>query len=130
MPSSRICSIPDPTLPRQSGRLHNCNRCWQLTIQIYFKNQTPAPGAEPFVPGRLPLSTVLGLVTDSFTSATERHIEVGDALEMFVVMNKGRTTDDLLGAELPEGMKVEELPLLGEETGMRSFLVSRPLKRD
>ena len=49
---------------------------------------------------------------------------------MFVVMNKGRTTDDLLGAELPEGMKVEELPLLGEETGMRSFLVSRPLKRD
>lgn len=98
--------------------------------QIYFKNQVPEPGAAPFIPGNLPLSTVLGLVVDSFTSATERHIEVGDGLEVFVVMNKGRTTDDLLGeGQLAEGMEIEELGALGEG-GERTFLVKRALKRD
>lgn len=33
------------------------------------------------------LPQVLSIVMDSFTSATERHIEVGDGLEMFVVRN-------------------------------------------
>jgi hypothetical protein len=42
--------------------------------QIYFKNQTPAPGKVH--PTHLPLHEVLALVIDSFTSATERHIEV------------------------------------------------------
>lgn len=37
----------------------------------------------------IPLETVLGLVTDAFTGATERHIEVGDGLEMFVI-EKGK----------------------------------------
>jgi hypothetical protein len=101
-----------------------------LTPQIYFKNQVPEPGAAPFIPGNLPLSTVLGLVVDSFTSATERHIEVGDGLEVFVVMNKGRTTDDLLGeGQLAEGMEIEELGALGDG-GERTFLVKRALKRD
>lgn len=43
--------------------------------QIYFKNQQPIPGGPPH-PVHLPLSRVIALVTDSFTSATERHIEV------------------------------------------------------
>jgi len=46
-----------------------------IFCQIYFKNQTPTPGTS--FPKHLPLSTVLPLVIDSFTSATERHIEVG-----------------------------------------------------
>ena len=37
------------------------------------------------IPGTMELPEVLRIVTDSFTSATERHIEVGDGLEMFVV---------------------------------------------
>lgn len=85
----------------------------------------------PRIPGNLPLSTVLDIVIDSFTSATERHIEVGDGLEMYVVMNKGRTTDDLVGKDvLVAGTEVEELGALGEGEGERTFLVSRALKRD
>lgn len=42
--------------------------------QIYFKNQQAAPGQSH--PLHLPLSDVLSIVIDSFTGATERHIEV------------------------------------------------------
>ncbi|WVF65370.1 hypothetical protein IAT40_000097 [Kwoniella sp. CBS 6097] len=102
-----------------------------LDNQIYFKNQTAEEGAEPFIPGNLPLSTVLSLVVDSFTSATERHIEVGDGMEIYVVMNKGRTTDDLLDKKkLAPGLEVEELGALGEGGGERTFLVRATLKRD
>ena len=45
-----------------------------LDNQIYFKNQTPAEGIA--FPVYLPLQEVLALVIDSFTGATERHIEV------------------------------------------------------
>jgi 20S proteasome subunit beta 6 len=101
------------------------------SAQIYFKNQQPAPGAAPFIPGNLPLSTVLSIVIDSFTSATERHIEVGDGMEVYVVMKKGRTTDDLLGDQsIAPGMEIEELGALGEGEGERTFLVRLPLKRD
>jgi hypothetical protein len=48
-------------------------RCRDGT-QIYFKNQTPAPGTAH--PVHLALEDVLALVIDSFTGATERHIEV------------------------------------------------------
>lgn len=44
-------------------------------MQVYFKNQLPAPGTSH--PAHLPLPAILALVIDSFTSATERHIEVG-----------------------------------------------------
>ncbi|KAL7421045.1 Proteasome subunit beta type-6 [Cryptotrichosporon argae] len=102
-----------------------------LDNQIYFRNQTPAPGQPAPIPGNLPLSTVLAIVIDSFTSATERHIEVGDGLEMYVVMAKDRTTDDLLGAGvLPDGMTVEELGPIGAGGAERTFLLRRPLKRD
>jgi 20S proteasome subunit beta 6 len=52
-------------------------------------------------------------------------------LEIFVVMNAERTTDDLLGeGKLPTGMTVDELTPLGEGGGERTFLVKRALKRD
>ena len=49
------------------------------TLQIYFKNQQPPAGSSH--PVHLPLPDVLSIVIDSFTGATERHIEVGDGLE-------------------------------------------------
>ncbi|EJT51714.1 20S proteasome beta-type subunit, Pre7p [Trichosporon asahii var. asahii CBS 2479] len=103
-----------------------------LDNQIYFRNQTFPPGVPRPIPGNLPLGTVISIVLDSFTSATERHIEVGDSLEMYIVMNKGRKTDDLLGGEfkLPEGVEINEVPPLGDGRGERTFLLVAPLKRD
>jgi len=46
-------------------------------------------------------------------------------------MDKGRDANDLLAeGSLVEGVKVEELGTLGEGEGQRTFLLSRPLKRD
>ncbi|KAI5477280.1 hypothetical protein MNV49_006577 [Pseudohyphozyma bogoriensis] len=59
-----------------------------LDNMVYSKNQTQDPSKPPLAKGErpdLPLDTVLALVTDAFTGATERHIEVGDGLEMFVI---------------------------------------------
>jgi 20S proteasome subunit beta 6 len=62
-------------------------------VQVMGKNMSPelvavTPGA-PVLDGEgrsnLPLERVLAIVTDSFSSATERHIEIGDGLEMYVV---------------------------------------------
>ena len=47
-------------------------------LQIYFKNQVAPPGQGH--PLHLPLSDVLAIVIDSFTSATERHIEVSNLI--------------------------------------------------
>lgn len=103
-----------------------------LDNQIYFRNMTFPPNVPRPVPGNLPLGTVLSIVLDSFTSATERHIEVGDSLELYIVMNKGRKTDDLLGGEfkLPEGVEINEVPPVGDGKGERTFLLVAPLKRD
>lgn len=84
---------------------------------------------------------------DSFSSATERHIEVGDYLEGYVILSPGRASDDLVGesvkGQLPEGMTVEEqdgedLDVQSSATvggaawgkGCRVFLVRKELKRD
>ncbi|KAJ3815066.1 nucleophile aminohydrolase [Lentinula lateritia] len=92
-----------------------------LDNQIYFKNQVPQPG-HPH-PQHLSLMTVIQLVIDSFTSATERHIEVGDGLEMFIVLAKG---SPLYGLENIDG--VQEMTVTNE--GERIFVVRRNLKRD
>ncbi|CUM62974.1 uncharacterized protein PRCAT00000534001 [Priceomyces carsonii] len=70
-----------------------------LDNQVNLKNQ--------YVPGSdgkkkkevryLELSEVLELVKDAFSSATERHIQVGDGLEIFIVTK--------------DGVKVEYFPL-------------------
>lgn len=93
-----------------------------LDNQIYFKNQTPAHGSSH--PTHLPLRHVLQLVIDSFTSATERHIEVGDGLEMYVVLARGRS---LQGLEGVTGM--QEVSTQGDG-GERVFVVRRDLKKD
>ncbi|EFP86392.2 20S proteasome subunit beta 6 [Puccinia graminis f. sp. tritici CRL 75-36-700-3] len=70
-----------------------------LDNQVGGKNMTrdpsgPAPPPEPvyaqgqsYTPPRsqLPLEKVQALVTDAFTGAAERHIEVGDGLEIFII---------------------------------------------
>ena len=45
-----------------------------IASQIYYRNQKPSSGAAQ--PVHLSLQKVLGLVIDSFTHATERHVEV------------------------------------------------------
>jgi len=92
-----------------------------LDNQIYFKNQTPAPGTSH--PTHLPLGEVLALVIDSFTGATERHIEVGDGLEIYVVLAKGRDARELEGL-----VGVHEETKIGD--GERIFVVRRELKKD
>jgi len=93
-----------------------------LDNQIYFKNQRPAPGIAH--PTHLPLPHVLALVTDSFTSATERHIEVGDGLEMYVVLARGRGTQGLEGIA-----GIQEISTSSSDAE-RVFVVRRDLKKD
>ena len=70
-----LCSPGNQTLLYWSSAAFGfCSHQTDLSLQIYFKNQTPAPGTS--FPKHLPLPTVLSLVIDSFTGATERHIEV------------------------------------------------------
>lgn len=89
--------------------------------QIYYKNQLAATGTAH--PAHLPLPSVLAIVIDSFTSATERHIEVGDGLEIFVVLARGRS---LQGLEGVKGMS----ELTTTDDGERVFVVRRELKKD
>jgi len=58
-----------------------------LDNQVNFKNQfiPSSHGEEPRVASPLSLEHVEKLVNDSFTSAVERHIEVGDGLQMMIV---------------------------------------------
>jgi 20S proteasome subunit beta 6 len=56
--------------------------------QVNFKNQYLASG-EPHPITKLPLERVIKLVKDAFASATERHIEVGDGLEIYIVDRDG-----------------------------------------
>lgn len=66
--------------------------------QIMFKNQTSTPEHKVPTPGQMTLPEVLNVVIDSFTSATERHIEVGDGLEVFVVRTPAAGTAQATGA--------------------------------
>lgn len=65
-----------------------------LDNQVNNKNQyNPGSGSglekEPKKPQLLPRDTVEELVRDAFTSAVERHIEVGDGLQMMVITKEG-----------------------------------------
>lgn len=65
-----------------------------LDNQVNFKNQyVPGSGEGLTLKERprepLPLETVVKLVKDAFTSATERHIEVGDGLQMILITREG-----------------------------------------
>jgi 20S proteasome subunit beta 6 len=65
-----------------------------LDNQVNFKNQyIPGSGEghalEPKNAEPLPKDTVKQLVRDAFTSAVERHIEVGDGLQMMIITREG-----------------------------------------
>ena len=65
-----------------------------LDNQVNFKNQyMPGSGEGHQLQQRgveaLDQETVVGLVKDAFSSATERHIEVGDGLQMMVITKDG-----------------------------------------
>ncbi|ODQ68630.1 beta 6 subunit of the 20S proteasome [Nadsonia fulvescens var. elongata DSM 6958] len=66
-----------------------------LDNQVNFKNQMdPATnGTEPHPITYLSLEEVLQLVKDAFSSATERHIQVGDGLEILIVTKDGVRTE-------------------------------------
>jgi len=93
-----------------------------LDNQIYFKNQTPASGTS--FPKHLSLTTVLSLVIDSFTGATERHIEVGDGLEIYVVLAKN--SNALQSLQSYRG--IQEVTTNAESE--RVFVIRRDLKKD
>jgi len=95
-----------------------------LDNQIYFKNQKAVSGPHPT---HLPLQRVIALVTDSFTSATERHIEVGDGLEIYVVMSKRMASSTNIDTLQALG-NVQEVT--GTADGERIFVVRRELKKD
>lgn len=87
-------------------------------FQVYFRNQQPEPGSEH--PKHLPMEHVLQLVIDAYTSATERHIEVGDGLEIYIVMTGEHAVEGLAGAT--------DITKAGD--AMRTFVVRRELKMD
>ena len=65
-----------------------------LDNQVNLKNQyIPGSGEghalEAQVPKPLPRADVEQLVRDAFTSAVERHIEVGDGLQMLICTKDG-----------------------------------------
>ncbi len=65
-----------------------------LDNQVNFKNQyVPGSGTghnlEPRKQIALPRSEVEDLVKDAFDSAVERHIEVGDGLQMMIITKDG-----------------------------------------
>ena len=65
-----------------------------LDNQVNLKNQyIPGSGVglalQPREPQPLPREEVLQLVRDAFTSAVERHIEVGDGLQVMIITKDG-----------------------------------------
>ena len=65
-----------------------------LDNQVNYKNQYVPGSGEGHALQQRPIEsldreTVIGLVKDAFTSATERHIEVGDGLQMLVITKEG-----------------------------------------
>lgn len=66
-----------------------------LDNQVNFKNQMDpeSNGTKPRAVKYLKLDEVIQLVRDAFTSATERHIEVGDGLQILVVTKEGVRTE-------------------------------------
>lgn len=108
-----------------------------LDNQVMFKNQNSTPEAKIPEPGHLPLPQALRIVMDSFTSATERHIEVGDGLEIFVVRSTSPRTDASPSNVAPASeVNLEEqgaVEALGGEdayTPGACMVIRRELKKD
>ena len=108
-----------------------------LDNQVMFKNLNAPDGSPIPEPGHLPLDQTLRIVMDSFTSATERHIEVGDGLEIYVVRaiqstaenapSMGTSTADF---PLAEHGAVEALGGEDAHTPGACMVIRRQLKKD
>lgn len=105
--------------------------------QIMYRNQQPLADRPIPKPGLYDLPTVLRVSMDSFTSATERHIEVGDGLELFIVRSPpgASTTDDAARPtsklDLPQLFgAVEAVGGDEEQTPGATMVVRRELKKD
>ncbi|KAF5361293.1 hypothetical protein D9758_010297 [Tetrapyrgos nigripes] len=94
---------------------------WYTRPSVHYKNQRSTHSSSR--PTQLPLSSVLSLVMDSFVNASERHVEVGDGLEIYVVLAKGSS---LQGLEKLTGAQ----EVTATSDGERVFTVRRSLRRD
>lgn len=77
-----------PALCALLGRVSSTDPTLARASQVYKKNQVPDPSLPPPVKGQRPefdLAEVQSLLTDAFTGAAERHIEVGDGLDVLIV---------------------------------------------
>lgn len=64
-----------------------------LDNQVDFKNQRDPATGDLLKQVNLPLESVIGIIKDAFTSATERQIQVGDFLEIVIVKKDGVTKE-------------------------------------
>lgn len=109
-----------------------------LDNQVMFKNQNSTTERKVPEPGHMELPEALRITMDSFTSATERHIEVGDNLEMFVVRSLKPRQDDIRaeGHTPAADIPLQEYGAVDALGGEDSFtpgacmVISRPLKKD
>jgi len=90
-----------------------------------FKNQLPVASRPIPEPGTMTVPEVLRIVTDSFTSATERHIEVGDGLEMYIVRVPGSAASEVQLQSAVEATGGEDTQTPGATVVLR-----RELKKD
>jgi 20S proteasome subunit beta 6 len=100
-----------------------------------FKNQVSTPARPIPEPGTMQLDQVLRIVMDGFTGATERHIEVGDGLEMFIVRTpvaEGQTAapGSASAADLSALRPVEALGGEDDYTPNSVVVIRRELKKD
>ncbi|UZJ56981.1 hypothetical protein CBS101457_006301 [Exobasidium rhododendri] len=106
-----------------------------LDSQVMFKNQLSTPARPIPEPGTMKLDQVLRIVMDGFTGATERHIEVGDGLEMFVVRTpieegKSATEGSAASIDLAALGAVEALGGEDEYKNGACVVIRRELKKD
>jgi len=106
-----------------------------LDSQVMFKNQLSTPQRKVPEPGTMKLDEVLKLVMDSFTGATERHIEVGDGLEMFVVRTppvEGQTAQagSAISTDLQSWGAVEALGGEDDQEEQAVVVIRKELKKD
>lgn len=107
-----------------------------LDNQVMFKNQNSTPHHAIPAPGHLSLSETLKITLDSFTSATERHIEVGDGLDIFVVRStkpqESNQTSQPRSIDVDLGQLGAVDAVGGEDTYTPGacMVIHRPLKRD
>ena len=106
-----------------------------LDNQVMFRNQNSTSTTQVPEPGHLSLEEALRLTMDSFTGATERHIEVGDGVEIYVVRSLDPRTAGPAGpCALDVSLEAEgAVDALGGEdrfTPGATMVLRRELKKD